>query len=67
VRVNAIAPGPVLFPEAFPAAARAREIARTQLGREGTAGDISAAVRYLATADYVTGTVLPVDGGRLLA
>ena len=67
VRVNAIAPGPVLFPDDFPAAARSREIARTPLRREGTAADIGAAVRYLATADYVTGTVLPVDGGRLLA
>jgi len=67
VRVNAIAPGPVLFPDDFPAAARAREIARTQLRREGSAADIAAAVRYLAAADYVTGTVLPVDGGRLLA
>lgn len=66
VRVNAIAPGPVLFPENYPAAARAREIARTALRRAGDADDIAAAVRYLAGADYVTGTILPVDGGRLL-
>jgi len=66
VRVNAIAPGPVLFPDDFPAAAREREIARTQLRRAGTPADIAAAVRYLATNDYVTGTLLPVDGGRLL-
>ena len=66
VRVNAIAPGPVLFPPDFPRAARAREIARTRLGRAGDPADIAAAVRYLATNDYVTGTVLPVDGGRLL-
>jgi NAD(P)-dependent dehydrogenase (short-subunit alcohol dehydrogenase family) len=67
VRVNAIAPGPVLFPDDFPAAARAREVARTRLRRTGTPQHISAAVRYLATNDYVTGTLLPVDGGRLLA
>jgi pteridine reductase len=67
VRVNAIAPGPVLFPDDFPARARAREIARTRLRRAGSPRDISAAVRYLAGNDYVTGTVLPVDGGRLLA
>ena len=67
VRVNAIAPGPVLFPDDFPAAARAREVARTRLRRAGTPQHISAAVRYLATNDYVTGTLLPVDGGRLLA
>jgi pteridine reductase len=67
VRVNAIAPGPVLFPDDFPAEARAREIARTRLGRAGDPRDISAAVGYLARSDYVTGTLLPVDGGRLLA
>lgn len=67
VRVNVIAPGPVLFPDDFPAAARAREVARTRLRRAGEPRDISAAVRYLAINDYVTGTVLPVDGGRLLA
>jgi NAD(P)-dependent dehydrogenase (short-subunit alcohol dehydrogenase family) len=67
VRVNAIAPGPVLFPDDFPAAARAREVARTRLRRAGAPHHISAAVHYLATNEYVTGTVLPVDGGRLLA
>lgn len=67
VRVNAIAPGPVLFPAGFPAAARAREIARTALRRAGEPRDIAAAVRFLATSEYVTGVVLPVDGGRLLA
>ncbi len=66
VRVNAIAPGPVLFPADFPAEARAREIARTRLRREGTPEDIGAAVVFLATSPYITGTVLPVDGGRLL-
>ncbi|MDX2169331.1 MAG: SDR family oxidoreductase [Deltaproteobacteria bacterium] len=64
VRVNAIAPGPVLMPDDFPAAARRSEIRRTLLRREGSAADIAAAVQYLAEADYVTGVVLPVDGGR---
>jgi NAD(P)-dependent dehydrogenase (short-subunit alcohol dehydrogenase family) len=67
VRVNVIAPGPVLFPAAFPAAARRREIARTLLRRAGAAVDVAEAAVYLATADYVTGVVLPVDGGRRLA
>jgi pteridine reductase len=66
VRVNAIAPGPVLFPTDYPAAARRREIARTQLRREGSPDDVCSAVRYLAENDFVTGTVLAVDGGRLL-
>lgn len=64
VRVNAIAPGPVLMPPDFPVAARRREVARTLLRRAGSADDIAAAVQYLAEADYVTGVVLPVDGGR---
>ena len=64
VRVNVIAPGPVLMPDDFPTAARRREIRRTLLQREGTAADIAGAVQYLAEADYVTGVVLPIDGGR---
>ena len=66
VRVNAVAPGPVLFPEGFDPRAREREIARTALGREGSAADVAAAVAFLARDDYVTGALLPVDGGRLL-
>lgn len=66
VRVNVIAPGPVLFPPGFPAAARRREIRRTLLKRAGSATDVVGAVRFLAAADYVTGIVLPVDGGRRL-
>jgi NAD(P)-dependent dehydrogenase (short-subunit alcohol dehydrogenase family) len=67
VRVNAIAPGPVLFPPDYPAAARARELARTALRREGDPRHVAEAVRALAANDYVTGAILPVDGGRLLA
>ena len=64
VRVNVIAPGPVLMPADFPAAARRSEIRRTLLRGEGSADDVAGAVQYLAEADYVTGVVLPVDGGR---
>jgi NAD(P)-dependent dehydrogenase (short-subunit alcohol dehydrogenase family) len=66
VRVNAIAPGPVLFPPGFDDDAARTEIGRTLLGRAGHPRDVAAALTYLAAADYVTGTVLPVDGGRLL-
>ena len=66
VRVNAIAPGPVLFPPDFDPVNRQREISRTLLRREGSADDIAEAVVFLARADYITGVVLPVDGGRLL-
>lgn len=66
VRVNAVAPGPVLFPDDFPEEARRREIARTLLRRQGSAEDVADAVLFLARSDYITGVVLPVDGGRLL-
>jgi pteridine reductase len=67
VRVNAVAPGTVLFPEAYSAAKRRALAARIPLGREGTPDDVAAAVRYLAGAPFVTGAVLPVDGGRHLS
>lgn len=67
VRVNAVAPGPVLFPEAFDIAAKAREVSRTLLKREGDPADVADAVLALVCNDYITGAVLPVDGGRVLA
>ncbi len=67
VRVNAVLPGPVLFPENYPDEARQRELTNTLLGREGSAADIARAVAFLLENDYLTGTLLPVDGGRLLA
>ncbi|MBI3783726.1 MAG: SDR family oxidoreductase [Deltaproteobacteria bacterium] len=67
VRVNAIAPGPVLFPEGYDPALRQREIDRTLLRREGRPENVAQAVVALASNDYITGVVLPVDGGRLLA
>jgi pteridine reductase len=67
VRVNAVAPGTVLFPESYSAAQRRALASRIPLGREGTPDDVAAAVRYLAGAPFVTGAVLPVDGGRHLS
>jgi len=67
VRVNAVAPGTVLFPESYPASRRRALAARIPLGRTGTPGDVAAAVRFLADAPFVTGAVLPVDGGRHLS
>lgn len=64
VRVNAIAPGPVLMPEGFDPAHRQREIDRTLLRREGRAENVADAVVALVANDYITGVVLPVDGGR---
>jgi NAD(P)-dependent dehydrogenase (short-subunit alcohol dehydrogenase family) len=67
VRINCIAPGPILFPPSYELEAQRREISKTLLKRQGHPEEISEAVLYFARNDYVTGTVLPVDGGRLLA
>ncbi len=68
VRVNAIAPGAILWPEeGKPEAAKAALLARTPLARVGSEGDIADAVLWLLQgAGYTTGHVLPVEGGRLL-
>lgn len=68
VRVNAIAPGAILWPEeGKPEAAKAAMLARTPLARVGSEHDIAEAVLWLVQgAGYTTGHVLPVDGGRLL-
>jgi pteridine reductase len=66
VRVNAIAPGPVLWPEdGLDKALQAEIIDRTALKRAGSATDVArAALFFAAEAPYVTGQVLAVDGGR---
>jgi pteridine reductase len=66
VTVNAVAPGAVLPPEDWPAEARAHLAATTPLGRLGSPDDVVRAVLFLLEQDYVTGAVLPVDGGRLV-
>jgi pteridine reductase len=66
VRVNAVAPGAVLPPEAY-SPERWKVLAeRTPLRRLGTPEDVAQAVLFLARAGFVTGQVLAVDGGRLL-
>jgi pteridine reductase len=66
VRVNAIAPGPVMWPEGGLDEAMQEEIiARTALKRPGSAQDVARAALFFACdAPYVTGQVLAVDGGR---
>lgn len=66
VRVNAICPGAVLWPEDYDEATKAKLLARVPLGRAGAPDDVVTALRYLVRADYVTGDVLLVDGGRRL-
>jgi pteridine reductase len=62
VRVCGIAPGPV----AVEAGQEERRAAETLLGRIGSPDDVAGAVLYLLGAEFVTGTTLVVDGGRLL-
>lgn len=67
IAVNAIAPGAVLLPEEWDEAAREHIRKTTPLDRLGSPDDVVAAVRFLLSGtDYVTGTVLVVDGGRLI-
>ena len=69
VRVNAVSPGAVLWPEdAGNTAAQDAMLARTPLGRTGTPQEVAEAVRWLLQdATYSTGQVLHLDGGRMLA
>jgi pteridine reductase len=66
IRVNAIAPGPVLWPQDQPDdALQQKIIERTALKRAGSPEDIAKAVLFFATqAPFVTGQILAVDGGR---
>jgi pteridine reductase len=66
VRVNAICPGPVMWPEQRADQALQKKIVeRTQLKRPGSPDDVArAALFFCAGAPYITGQILAVDGGR---
>lgn len=68
VRVNGIAPGPIMWPEGdsnFDEVSRQRIVSHTMLKRAGDPHDIALAVRFFAMdTHYVTGQILAVDGGR---
>ena len=67
VRVNGVAPGPILWPDdgSYDEVARQRVVSHTLLKRTGEAEDIARTVLFLvADAPYVTGQVIAVDGGR---
>lgn len=67
IAVNAIAPGAVLLPDEWDEKSREHMQATTPLERLGSPADVVAAVKFLlAGTDYVTGTILVVDGGRLI-
>ena len=66
IRVNAIAPGPVLKEPGRSDESWAQLAARLPLQRPGTPEDVGRAVVYLAREDFLTGVVLNVDGGEVL-
>jgi len=67
IRVNAVAPGAILWPENLDEVAKQRIVSRTFLKRQGEPNDISKTILYLIKdAGYVTGQVIAVDGGRSL-
>jgi pteridine reductase len=66
VLVNAVSPGTVLPPSEATAEEMAAEERRAALKRLGTPEDVAGAVAFLCQADYITGQVLAVDGGKLL-
>ncbi|TDB29824.1 pteridine reductase [Stenotrophomonas sp. ATCM1_4] len=68
VRVNAVAPGAILWPEEGKSElAKQKLMERTPLGRIGTPHEIASAVRWLLDdAGYITGQTLRLDGGRTL-
>jgi pteridine reductase len=71
VRVNAVAPGPVLWPDGnqeFDEVYRQQVVNQTLLKRTGEPADIAKAVKFLIyDAPFITGHVLAVDGGRNLS
>ena len=68
IRVNGVAPGAIAWPEdgQFEPPERDRIVASTPLARLGAPEEIARAVHFLATAPFITGQILAVDGGRSL-
>lgn len=67
IRVNAVAPGAILWPENLDEVAKQRIISRTFLKRQGAPTDIAKTILYLVKdAGYITGQIIAVDGGRSL-
>ena len=66
IRVNGVAPGAIAWPDdgQFEPSERERIVATTPLARLGSPEEIARAVHFLATAPFVTGQILSVDGGR---
>lgn len=67
IRVNAVGPGPVLFPQEYSEEEKSRAVRETLLKRAGSPEDVARAVVFLCENDYITGAFLPVDGGLHLS
>jgi pteridine reductase len=67
VRVTGVAPGTVAFPADFSDAERRAVTERIPLRRIGAPEDVARAVAFLAREEFLTGVILPVDGGAQLA
>lgn len=66
IRVNAIAPGTIIIPGEEKGTPKKIDIAKIPLKKYGTSADIINAVEFILECSYLTGHVIPVDGGRLL-
>ncbi|GJM09915.1 MAG: pteridine reductase [Lysobacteraceae bacterium] len=66
IRVNGVSPGAILWPETDTTDKQKQILERIAMKRAGNPEDIAQAVLFLAEAPYVTGQILPVDGGRSL-
>lgn len=66
IRVNGIAPGPVLPPADYDDGRKGRIAQRTLLKRWGAAEDVARTVQFLLESDYITAEIIRVDGGELI-
>lgn len=64
IRVNGIAPGAILWPEQGSAQIQEQITEQIPLKRVGNEDDIANLVLFLSTADYISGQIIAVDGGR---
>jgi NAD(P)-dependent dehydrogenase (short-subunit alcohol dehydrogenase family) len=69
IRVNVVAPGPILTHHLAAAGPRAQQLAgqSTPMRRTGTAAEVARTVLWLCSAEssFITGTVIPIDGGQM--
>ena len=66
IRVNAIAPGTIIIPGEEKGTPAKTDVTKIPLKKYGSPADIISAVEFIIECSYLTGHVIPVDGGRLL-